>query len=790
MKKLLFCAGLLVLAASCSDDKLDSFSEQNENTKGIVFGATIADIPSTRGEISTAGSNHNFVWHAEKDRIDVWATGATSSINNDYSVYKATKNMVNGLFAGVNDDNILEFDGSEKATFFAIYPSANPAGAASTLHANIESYNVPNTQFTYKDLPLLTDQTQASYIGDPDFNKRIVAFSFSEVDVKNTIGKYDGVGENSKLEFTRAGTAAVFATKGFDRYTKEGATSTFGLLKSIKMESKGSWKDGVLNTANATKLNYGSQAKLEFDGREADITKKIKITPYLSDAENFVELKLGASGAGLAWEDSKTAYMAISNIDRSAYQTTNPAEPLYNAKDSIEITFNFEHISLVRRGVGVTNKNWPATIHSFVGFTGDYAINLAHYNYLVTNGDNQGLNRTLIVNGGKFSDIFDASGDVIWEAAPGGLVPVDNFNKIEINNITLTDDEMKMLNAFTNVESLYIEKNTALKAGNITALDKLTYLEMPALTSIEETGVFNTALENGKTTGLKTVILPKYNFENKEINTQFLNEKTLEVLNMAGVTKTNFGFPAEGITLSGFTQLREVTVTNGILLGGSTFKGCTSLSKVLEHGLLNTAARVKLNGTHVFQGCGNLMGVHVMNKEIPEYSFDGCTNLNSATGPTGSYFQALEKVENYAFSGCKNITTIDLTNCTTLGTEAFKDCIKLVGSYSAPLVVGATSISFSAFNGCTALEYVHFTAATEIYPGILGATTKLKEVKFDKPFGFVEGQTYGNLVFGPNAINVELFVAEGQKYYDGKILTLLGGKTIEFKAITIPKVYQ
>lgn len=38
MKKILFCAGILALAASCAENEIDSISGQKEATKGISFG--------------------------------------------------------------------------------------------------------------------------------------------------------------------------------------------------------------------------------------------------------------------------------------------------------------------------------------------------------------------------------------------------------------------------------------------------------------------------------------------------------------------------------------------------------------------------------------------------------------------------------------------------------------------------------------------------------------------------------------------------------------------------------
>lgn len=48
MKRLLFCVGILALAASCAED-MDTMSVQQTNEKGIVF-TTGDDAVITRGE--------------------------------------------------------------------------------------------------------------------------------------------------------------------------------------------------------------------------------------------------------------------------------------------------------------------------------------------------------------------------------------------------------------------------------------------------------------------------------------------------------------------------------------------------------------------------------------------------------------------------------------------------------------------------------------------------------------------------------------------------------------------
>lgn len=76
MKRLLFCAGILALAASCTED-LETLSVQQEQTKGITFTAVDSQNATTRGEFEEVGEGDNVewlpFWSAETDMINVYA---------------------------------------------------------------------------------------------------------------------------------------------------------------------------------------------------------------------------------------------------------------------------------------------------------------------------------------------------------------------------------------------------------------------------------------------------------------------------------------------------------------------------------------------------------------------------------------------------------------------------------------------------------------------------------------------------------------------------------------------
>ena len=79
MKKLLFCAGILALAASCTEDELVSTSMQQQAaaTEGITFTAT-TNSPATRGEFVNVDGSYVPFWSSDpgatgEDKISVFS---------------------------------------------------------------------------------------------------------------------------------------------------------------------------------------------------------------------------------------------------------------------------------------------------------------------------------------------------------------------------------------------------------------------------------------------------------------------------------------------------------------------------------------------------------------------------------------------------------------------------------------------------------------------------------------------------------------------------------------------
>ena len=74
MKKVLFGAGLMLLAVSCSQDELDSLSVQE--VKGISFSSELLENAQSRADMvwNDDANKYDYFWWAEQDKINVWGT--------------------------------------------------------------------------------------------------------------------------------------------------------------------------------------------------------------------------------------------------------------------------------------------------------------------------------------------------------------------------------------------------------------------------------------------------------------------------------------------------------------------------------------------------------------------------------------------------------------------------------------------------------------------------------------------------------------------------------------------
>lgn len=816
MKKLLFCAGILALAASCTED-FDTASIQQEQAKGISF-TEVADVqvPTTKGEFEVEtlpnGEQWQPFWTAEKDKINVYAIGVTKDPEGstpaqwngtDFTTankvtYKATRSERYAYFTSANTTDLLDFaagvDAANPASFLATYPT----GVVLKEDATLDWTNGFSFKLTLPALAVEQTQTNTEGKGIYEYNaKYAVAKGSPKSD------REEAVGESVALRFNRVLSGMVFRTENVDQYTST-TNNLFGKLKSVKLTTlgEGTVEDNVFTKAagtpkTASKLTNGVSAtvavKVAADGTSAIDAEN---TDYdTSSGANAVTVNLGnASASGLEWKDENRVYMVlapVSRVDDAGHAWT----------EGYSIDYTFEHIDF--HVVKSTSNPWPAG-----RFGGMDPLDIDSYPYLVTK-DRGGKNtRALIVNSGNFSDILVEGAEtptVDWtdsETTTDGHQPyLTEFSTIIVNEgVTLTEQELGMLKQFTNLKEITLAENEKIPAGTFNQY--LTKINFPKVTVIDKNGLGVDGNDNGladNVSNLATVLLPSYEFKDAEIARSFLNPNALKTLDMSAVPAMNVGFPSTGFTLDEFKVLETIYVQDGIDLGANAFYGCGSLENVMKKNAEgeDVPAVVNLAGTSVFNGCKALVTVNIENTDIPANSFKGCEQLvnvkmnNEQVKPTS--------VGISAFENCKALVNMDLSNVkevvkdgenkqiASVGANAFKGCKKLIGVTRAEdgkiiIQVGGQIIGANAFDGCTDLVHIEFLNATEIGDRAVNISGgDLKQIQLDKVVTFIGKNT--NNPFADNMSAVDLFITPGQGGVDGNELYWSNSEKVTFKSI-------
>lgn len=157
------------------------------------------------------------------------------------------------------------------------------------------------------------------------------------------------------------------------------------------------------------------------------------------------------------------------------------------------------------------------------------------------------------------------------------------------------------------------------------------------------------------------------------------------------------------------TELTSVTIPSSIkkLCGWGdswVFYGCTGLTTVVIN-VYNTSNIKNIQSAFQHPACSAKMVQLVLRdgfKTIEDFAFEGCSNVTSITIPDG-----VTEIGESAFDGCTGLTSITLPKSVTkIGPSAFAECSGLT---SIVIPDSVTEIGESAFAGCTRLTSVTLT---------------------------------------------------------------------------------
>ena len=155
----------------------------------------------------------------------------------------------------------------------------------------------------------------------------------------------------------------------------------------------------------------------------------------------------------------------------------------------------------------------------------------------------------------------------------------------------------------------------------------------------------------------------------------------------------------------GCTGLVSITIPGGVMnIGNGAFNGCpiedaTMPIKAISYISKEKLAKVVINGgenleNNAFRGCSELTSVTIGNSvtSIGDSAFRGCTGLMSVT-----IGNSVTSIGDSAFSGCTGLTSITIPNSvTSIGAYAFEGC---TGLTSITIPNSVTSIGSYAFEG-------------------------------------------------------------------------------------------
>ena len=261
---------------------------------------------------------------------------------------------------------------------------------------------------------------------------------------------------------------------------------------------------------------------------------------------------------------------------------------------------------------------------------------------------------------------------------------------------------------------------------------------------------------------------------------------------------TTFHIPAsvEQIGNKAFagTQIKTLPEMLGLKrIGGEAFYGCKNLKK------LTIPETVEYIGGRAFYGCSNIWSLtyNAINAECESFMEPNAPLEKIVIGgkvrrlPNGIFSgreftevtlpACLERIDDYAFSGCENLTTINLSDsiryigdnafsgCKNLTSINLSDCIRYIGNNVFSECKNLTTINLSdsiryigegAFYGCSSLKNIHWPLRLTTIGNYAFRQTALETISLPEGVTSVGINAFHNCPFAktvyiPSTANVE-----------------------------------
>lgn len=745
------------LMFGCAENELDTLVQGDAQLgKGISF--VVNENPQTKAQWDIENNMLNMFWYAEQDKMDIYVKNA--QINNGgnvsdwnaskIAVYKATRSEGKGYFTATADNQIITPTKTGTKWNAPEFIYVWPTGTTVTVEGS-------STKEVVAELPVINAQDQTDVKGSS-----IVKYSFmagtKKVDAATIQDYTSGSDMLVDLSLTRTMPLLGFYLKGYDK-------TTFGKLKSIKLESLGEIKDdGTANASKKSILDYGSDAKW-------NITKGT-YTKGESATANSITLNINGGTTGLEWGNGTDymAYMTVAPVDRKDMKNG----------ESMKVTYAFENITVLNT-IKVT-QSWETGHHFYVtAVSGNEGFDLQATPYLMFNNNTLQLNESF--TGGLSSIVKLDANDSQYKIDGTNVSSIDKI----VANVNLTKADFDLIGEkFSALTELVLNENTEIPAFNMGASSAaITKLTAPKVTTIDQKAFYKTDNMN---VDLTDCILPSYTYSNAVVANALLESDKLVNVDLSSVSTIAPEFPAIGIAFTGFNNLASVVLKDGVKLGAKAFSGCQNLATITFAN--DVKGSVEFTGSYALSETA-IESIRTSSTVIPDGTFNQITELEEVLDANGDPIVPTS-IGASAFAGTA-IVNIDLTQAETIGASAFKGCTALKGKLVeasgvyALYVSKVTEVATSIFEGCTNLEYVSFPAATKVYNDILKDCSKITQIEFQQPItaGVSGGSSLSADTFGGNTYTVQnttLFVNGGQTGVSGSDLTL-GGTTFKFKSI-------
>ena len=321
-------------------------------------------------------------------------------------------------------------------------------------------------------------------------------------------------------------------------------------------------------------------------------------------------------------------------------------------------------------------------------------------------------------------------GGIYYNLIPKGKIATVTSNPNKYTGDIVIPSTVTYNNVVYNVTSIgdyAFEGCTGLTSidipDGVTSIGIAAFNNCKGLTSVtipnSVTSIGNNAFNNCK--GLTSIDIPN--------SVTIIGEGAFSWSNLTSVTIGNGVTSIGGSAFDGCTSLTSIDIPNSVTsIGGWAFNGCSSLTSItvnsenskydsrnncnaiiekstntLIAGCKNTIIPTSVTsiGLGAFSGCSNLTSIDIPNSvtSIGDYAFRDCKGLTSVT-----IGNSVTSIGRCAFYGCSGLTSIDISNSvTSIGKYAFYECSSLT---SVTIGSGVTSIGENAFNGCSSLTSI------------------------------------------------------------------------------------